>query len=166
MICALFTLALRGRRIDEEEFHEKDECYPFEICPLSRLVRAKPGRDISEALAWDDLTGMRLDANKVIEAREKEIQYVRDMGVWKKIPRRQAQARGWKVIKTRWIDINKGDDENPNYRSRLVGKEFNNEAMDCIFAGTPPLEALRYVVHEAATKSIGQDTHTHTPISS
>ena len=55
---------------------------------------------------------------KVIEAREKELQYVRDMGVWKKIPRRQAQARGWNVIKTRWIDINNGDD-----RSRLVGNE-------------------------------------------
>ena len=42
----------------------------------------------------------------------------------------------WKIIRTRWIDINKGDDENPNYRSRLVGKEFNNEQMDGLFAGT------------------------------
>ena len=82
--------------------------------------------------------------------------YVRDMKVWNKIPRKQAQARGWKIIKTRWIDINKGDDENPVYRSRLVGKEFNNEAMDGIFAGTPPLEALRYIVHEAATIRAGE----------
>ena len=37
------------------------------------------------------------------------------------------------------------------YRSRVVGKEFNNEAMDGIFAGTPPLEALRCLIHEAAT---------------
>ena len=66
-------------------------------------------------------------------------------------PRKQAQAQGWKVIKTRWIDINKGDDANPVYRSRLVGKEFNNEAMDGICAGTPPLEALRCLIHEAAT---------------
>ena len=55
------------------------------------------------------------------------------------------------MIKTRWIDINKGDDMAPVYRSRLVGKEFNNEAMDGIFAGTPPLEALRGLIHEAAT---------------
>ena len=46
---------------------------------------------------------------------------------------------------------NKGDDENPVYRSRLVGKEFNDGSMDGIFAGTPPLEALRYIIHEAAT---------------
>ena len=102
-------------------------------------------------LAFDDVTGMKLEAGKVKEARSKEIQYVRDMRVYDKIPRSQAQRQGWKVVKTRWIDINKGDDENPNYRSRLVGKEFNNEQMDGLFAGTPPLEALRFLIHEAAT---------------
>ena len=94
---------------------------------------------------------MKLEAGKVKEARQKEMQYVKDKGVWTKIPRAVAQARGWKIVKTRWIDINKGDDENPVYRSRLVGKEFNDGNMDGIFAGTPPLEALRYIVHEAAT---------------
>ena len=71
--------------------------------------------------------------------------------VYDKIPRKTAQSRGWKVIKTRWIDINKGDDTNPVYRSRLVGKEFNTGEMEGIFAGTPPLEALRCLIHEAAT---------------
>ena len=68
----------------------------------------------------------------------------------------QAARNGWKVVQTRWIDINKGDDENPNYRSRLVGKEFNNEHMDGLFAGTPPLEALRYLIHAAATVRSGE----------
>ena len=53
-------------------------------------------------------------------------------------------------IGTRWIDINKGDDSNPVHRSRLVDKEFNNEVMEGIVAGTPPLEALGALVHEAA----------------
>ena len=44
--------------------------------------------DVSSALAWDDLTGMRLDAGKVIEARAKEVLYVRDKEVYVKIPRR------------------------------------------------------------------------------
>ena len=57
----------------------------------------------------------------------------------------------WKVVQVRWIYINEGDDENRNYRSRLVGKAFNNEPMEGLFAGTPPLEALRYLIHEAAT---------------
>ena len=128
--------------------------------PLFRLTRATNQKHISEALAWDDLTGMRLQADKVIEAREKEVKYVREMKVWENIPRRLAQAKGWNIIKTRWIDINKGDDDNPVYRSRLVGKEFNNESMDGIFAGTPPLEALRYIVHEAATIRGGEDMRT------
>ena len=38
-----------------------------------------------------------------------------------------------------------------------MGKEFNNESMDGIFAGTPPLEALRYIVHEAATLRNGEN---------
>ena len=80
---------------------------------------------MSEAIAWDDLTGMQLDAGKVKEARAKEIGYVRSKPVWVKINRKQAQSRGWKVFKIRWIDINKGDDKSPVYRSRLVGKEFN-----------------------------------------
>lgn len=110
---------------------------------------------VGEALAFDDLTGMKLDAQGVVEARKKEIEYVKEKKVWLKIPREEAKKRGWKIIKTRWIDINKGDDANPLYRSRLVGKEFANEAVDGIFAGTPPLEALRYLIHEAATVEEG-----------
>ena len=90
------------------------------LCKLTEYE--EKGNDVTSNLAWDDLTGMRLSADKVIEARSKEIQYVRDMGVWAKVPRRVAQGRGWKLIKTRWIGINKGDDANPIYRSRLVGK--------------------------------------------
>ena len=33
-------------------------------------------------------------------------------------------------VGTRWVDINKGDEANPNYRSSLVGREFNNKKMD------------------------------------
>ena len=64
----------------------------------------------------------------------------------------------WNIIQTRWIDINKGDDMSPVYRSRLVGKGFNNEQMDGLFAGTPPLEALRFLVHEAATVRSNEET--------
>ena len=113
----------------------------------------------SNKIAWDDLTGMKLHAGKVTEARGKEIECIKDKGVWTKIPRQMAIAKGWKIVKTRWIDINKGNGENPVYRSRLVGKEFNDGDMDGIFAGTPPLEALRYLVHEAATVEQAKGRH-------
>ena len=61
------------------------------------------------------------------------------------------KCHGWNIIKTRWVDINECDDENPVYRSRPVGEEFNDGHMDGLFAATPPLEALRFLAHEAAT---------------
>ena len=60
--------------------------------------RNKKG-DISSVLAWDDLTGMKLEAGKVKEARTKEVQYLRDKRVYVKIPRSQAIRNGWKVIR-------------------------------------------------------------------
>ena len=125
---------------------------------LSRLTQHKnKAGDITSSLAWDDLTGMRLDAGNVIEARAKEVTYLRDKRVYDRVLRHHATRNKWKIIKTRWIDINSGDDENPNYRSRLVGKEFNDGQMGGLFAGTPPLEALRFLVHEAATVRTGED---------
>jgi len=89
--------------------------------------RKKEG-GISSVLAWDDLTGMRLDTGKVKEARAKEMQYVQDKVVYNKIPRTTAVRNGSKVVQTRWIDINKEDDDNPIYRSRLVGKRVQQRA--------------------------------------
>ena len=68
-----------------------------------------------------------------------------------KITRKEAIRRGIQIINTRWIDIHKGDTKNPIYRSRFVGKEFNDGELDGLFAATPPLEALRTLVSEAAT---------------
>lgn len=106
--------------------------------------------------AWDDVTGQELDPKEVRKARAKEMAYVSEKQVWKVIPREEAARNGWKVIQTRWIDINKGDRDNPNYRSRLVAKEFNDGTQhDGLFAATPPLEALRLLISETATISEG-----------
>ena len=77
--------------------------------------------DVTSSLAWDHLTGMRLEASKVVGARAKEVTYLREKRVHDKIHRQYAMINTWETIKTRWIDINKGDDENPAYRGRLVG---------------------------------------------
>ena len=101
--------------------------------------------------AWDDLTGLSLDPTGVLAARPQELEYISQTQVWEITPREKARRNGWKVIKSRWIDISKGDDVAPLYRSRLVGKEFADKKVEGLFAGTPPLEALRFLVHEAAT---------------
>ena len=93
---------------------------------------------ITSSLAWDDLTGMKLEAGRVIEARAKEVTYLREKRVYDKVHRQYAMRNKWKIIKTRWIDINKGDDDNPVYRSRLVGKEFNDGHMDGLCSNPAP----------------------------
>jgi len=107
--------------------------------------------DTSAAKAWDDVSGEELDPKKVMRARLKELSFVREKGVWRKVKRAEVKARGIKIIGARWIDINKGDNINENYRSRYVAKEFNDGKDDSLFASTPPLEALRLIISEAAT---------------
>ena len=63
----------------------------------------------------------------------------------------------------KWIDINKGDDEHPNYRSRLVAREVRKAWESSIFAPTPPLEALRSVLSLAATDVAGRAPHVRDP---
>ena len=52
--------------------------------------------------------------------------YIYGKKVWRKVSREASKRQGWKITKTRGIDINKGDSDNPDIRNRLVGKEFNN----------------------------------------
>ena len=80
----------------------------------------------AEQWAWDDATGAALDPRVVADEREKEIGYIRKHGVYRKV-RRSSVPKGTKVIQVRWIDINKGDEVNPDIRSRLVAKDFKTD---------------------------------------
>ena len=73
------------------------------------------------------------------------------------VPRADQRKCNGKIIKTRWIDINKGDATKPNYRSSRVGKEVRTHADDALYASTPLLEALRLIVSRAAT--MGKERH-------
>jgi hypothetical protein len=96
----------------------------------------------------DDISGASLDRKEVIKARLLEMKFFKNMQVYTKIPREP----GMKVITTKWLDVNKGDAEKPNIRSRLVGRELNLSKRDDLFAGTPPLESLRYIVSRCASR--------------
>ena len=52
----------------------------------------------------------------------------------------------------RWVHTNKGDNDDPDIRSRLVARQMKGAGDDSIFAPTPPLEALRTVLSLAATQ--------------
>lgn len=97
--------------------------------------------------AWDDESGAALDPREVQRARREGIEYVRKMNLYTKVSTKEAyQATGKSPISVRWIDINKGDAECPNYRSRLVAREIKPSKRDDAFAATRPLEALKIIV--------------------
>ena len=107
--------------------------------------------------AWDDVTGAELDPAQVKSARVDEIKYIRKMRLYTKVDKVECWNKTGKMpIKVRWIDINKGDVKDPNYRSRLVAKEINTYKRDDLFAATPPLEAMKMVMSIAATNNKGE----------
>ena len=101
----------------------------------------------------DDVSGAPLKTNLVREARDDEITGISKCNVWDKVPISECYNNTGKApVGTRWIDINKGDEANPNYRSRFVGREFYNKREDGLFAATPPLEAIRALISLAASQ--------------
>ena len=82
-------------------------------------------------------------------ARRLEIEFFGKLGVYRKV--HKSAAKGHKVISTRWVDTNKGEEKTPDYRSRLVGREINTQKRLGLFAATPPFDALRIIINNAAT---------------
>ena len=62
---------------------------------------------------------------------------------------------GKEPIGTRWVDVNSGDEVNPDYRSRLVAQEIQRDRREDLFAATPPLEAKKLLLSVAVTAGIG-----------
>jgi len=53
--------------------------------------------------------------------------------------------------KPRWVDTNKTNDEiSPNYRSRLVAREFKTNDNTESYSGTPPTELMKMIIANVA----------------
>ena len=65
----------------------------------------------------------------VTAAPKEGLQEVHKQKAWRKAFREQTRARGKRVIGVGWVDLNKGDDEHPNYRLRLVAKKLRAFAL-------------------------------------
>ena len=115
-----------------------------------------------QEVIYDDLTGRILKYEHVIRARLDEIEALKKMGVWETVPLSQCwEKSGRKPIRGRWVDINKGDDVDHNYRSRYVAQEVRQAHggahREGLFAAMPPIEALKLVISRAVTaNSMGE----------
>ena len=83
--------------------------------------------EVSEVLLpqryYDEMAGKELKSNLVDTARGEEVGHIKSHKVYQKVPVSQSWAEiGKGPIGTRWIDINKGDERVPDYRSRFVAQ--------------------------------------------
>ena len=100
----------------------------------------------------DDVSGKALPSSGVEKATREELDILEGMQ-WLERVGRDALDSNVKIITTRWVDINKGDTERPNYRSRLVARELKmgSSAGPEYFAATPPPDSFRLLVSLRAT---------------
>ena len=148
-----------GNRIDiENQSAKRKEFYCTRVMAALMKEENSHPHDESEEAWWQDLyrgiefyddvnEGQKLEWSLVVKARRLEIEYFRKMGVYTKISKYETNG---KVITTRWIDTNKGDEKLPDYRSRLVGREIKTDNRLDLFAATPPLETLKILVSKCA----------------
>ena len=99
-----------------------------------------------------------MNSGLVRAARADEKQGVLKHNVFTQGPMSECYSQtGGPPVSIKWVDINKGDDSDPDYRSRWVGREFkgNDRNRDDLFAATPPLEYLRFLVSRCASSQLG-----------
>ena len=96
------------------------------VVPVSRNDMCVVRREQDgKAYAWDDVSGSELDPRLTLKAREEEMEQFRKHGVYEKVKEEVCWAvTGVGPIGSRWFDINKGDETNHDYRSRLVAQQI------------------------------------------
>ena len=109
---------------------------------------------------YDDVSGVKLDHAMTVAARKLEIEFCRNRGVYTKIKREPWMH----VITTKWLDVNKGDADEPSVRCRLVGREIAKVKRDDFFAATPPLECLKMVIDLCTSQQTGSSPSRRTAI--
>ena len=98
----------------------------------------------------DANTGVELDPKKVATARATKIAWVQRQKVYEKVDESTCyEETGKPPITLKRIDRNKGEQENENYRSRLVVRELKSQGQAALipeyalFSSMPPLQALK-----------------------
>ena len=53
-----------------------------------------------------------------------EKDFIDKMGVYDVVPRSDAAEKGCRAIRTRWVKVNTGSDDAPQFRARWVAQKF------------------------------------------
>ena len=119
---------------------------------------APQGSDAAQKEYYDEVVGRRLPPDLVRAARREEANFMLDRKTWDRVDRSEAWRRTRRQpLKTRWVDVHKGDEQALDIRRRLVAKEIAFRKGDYFFAATPPLEALQLPLSDLASR-LGRGT--------
>ena len=102
------------------------------------------------------MRGGELDREEVRKAGFEEVGYMKSRGLWKVVPRTQADGR--KITSVKWVDTDTGSPGSPLIRSRLVARDFKEADKDRedLFAATPPWEMKKILMARAAYRGDGK----------
>ena len=98
---------------------------------------------------FDEMTGERHKPDLVHKAMEEELAWVKRQGVYEKVPIAQCyDETGRRPVTLKCVHVNKGDEEYPRYRSRLVVREIRKKGQrvlpdHMLFSSMPPLATVK-----------------------
>ena len=145
-LCTEIVKGLKDQLIRDGAIGHRDE---GTVCCMEEMV---PEEWLDDRKAWDDISGKELNLKKVVAARQEELGFFDKLEVGTVADVSECwQVTGKRPISVKWIDCNRGDEDDEDYRSRLVARDFKDET-DSMFAATPPLEALKYLISMAASQ--------------
>ena len=151
---------LENCKTDEEMWSQSEERLCKSI--IEGLARRNRERhkmlaDVAEeqeqdVICFDDITSKELLWHAVRKARELELKYLRDLGVYEKVDEKEAVAKyGITQVDTKWVDTDKAFEGEPmQIRSRMCAKELKSDDQPDLYAVPPPLEALKATTSIAA----------------
>ncbi len=93
-----------------------------------KLLEFPEADEFVEFLHYVNMSDTPLPTDAVNAARHEEVQWIRAINLYDKVPRSVATSRGFKPETIRWVDVNRGDDENMKVRSRLVARQLKARA--------------------------------------
>ena len=89
--------------------------------PESKIDEPAIDKVDEDIVAWDDVKNRPLDPERVVAAREVEMGYVFEHGVYDYASVDECRKEtGAEPVGTRWLDTNKCDEAHPCYRSQWV----------------------------------------------
>ena len=105
-------------------------------------------------------SGILLDILKVHEGLLRELANTEKLEVAESIPLQEARAQSLEIVYGKWLDDAKGTPEDTDaVWSRLVATQVNTYAREDVTQATPPTQASRVIVSQAATKTNAKGQH-------